>query len=135
MLKNLDENDVLAKMFLLFMALFHTVTGLYIVLTDNVKYESPTYLTMSSLISLNYWGIIFVIVGGFYFFAAFHEGKIKHQLMVVAGILGGIIFGLYAMASVEVTTNVMVAARYAIVGIFNAIISVIGGYSLWRLRK
>jgi hypothetical protein len=89
---------------------------------------------MSSLISLNYWVIIFVVVGGLYFFAAFHEGKIKHLLMVIAGILGAVIFGLYAMASAEVSPNIMVAARYAIVAIFNAIIAVIGGYSLWRSR-
>jgi uncharacterized membrane protein HdeD (DUF308 family) len=90
---------------------------------------------MSSLISLNYWGIIFVIVGALYFFAAFHETKCKYRLMLFAGTLGAIIFGLYAMASVEVSGNLMIAARYAIVASFNAIIAAIGGVALWKHKK
>jgi hypothetical protein len=135
MLKNLDENDVLAKMFLLFMALFHTVTGLYIVLTDNIKRESTTYTAMSTLVSLNAWGIVFLIVGVLYFFAAFHEGKLKYLLMIVTGFMGAVIFALYAMASIEVSGNLMVGARYAIIASFDLIIAIVGGYGLWNLKR
>lgn len=135
MLKNLDENDILAKMFLLFMALFHTVTGLYIVLTDDVKRESTTYTAMSTLVSLNAWGIAFLVVGFLYFFMAFHEGKVKYLLMIVTSSIGAVIFGLYSMASIEVSGNIMVGARYAIVASFNLMISVLGGFQLWTLKK
>jgi hypothetical protein len=135
MLKNLDENDILAKMFLLFMALYINVTGLYIVLTDDVKRESTTYKAMSTLVSLNTWGIVFLVVGFLYFFMAFHEGKVKYLLMIVTGSVGAVIFGLYAMASIEVTSVIVVGARYAIVASFNLIIAVLGGYQLWMLKK
>jgi hypothetical protein len=135
MLKNLDENDILAKMFLLFMALYITVTGLYIVLTDDVKRESTTYTAMSTVASLNTWGIIFLIVGFLYFFMAFHEGKVKYLLMIVAGSTGAVIFGLYAMASIEMTAVIVVGARYAIISSFSLIIAVLGGISLWTLKK
>lgn len=135
MLKNLDENDILAKMFLLFMSLYINVTGLYIVLTDNIKRESETYTTMSQLLSLNTWGIVFLIIGFLYIFSAFHEGAIKFRLMVVAGTLGAIMFSLYAMASYEVSVNIVVAARYTVVASFNAIIATIGGVALWNLRR
>jgi hypothetical protein len=135
MLKNLDENDVLAKMFLLFMALYINVTGLYIVLTDDIKRESTTYTAMSTLASLNTWGIVFLIVGFLYFFMAFHEGRVKHLLMIVTGTIGAIIFGLYAMASIEVSGNLMVGARYAIVASFNLFIAVLGGNQLWTLKR
>ena len=135
MLKNLDENDILAKMFLLFMAMFHTATGLYIVLTEDIKRESTTYTAMSTLVSLNAWGIVFLIVGVLYFFMAFHEGLIKYLLMVITGLIGAVIFGLYAMASIEVTTVIVVGGRYAIVASFNLIIAVLGGFQLWMLKK
>lgn len=135
MLKNLDENDIQAKMLLLFFALYISVTGLYIVLKDDVKYESTTYTAMSTLGSLNTWGIVFIIVGISYFFMAFHEGKVKYLLMIVTGFMGAVIFGLYAMASVEVTSVIVVGARYAIVASFNLMIAVLGGFQLWTLKK
>jgi len=135
MFRNFDEDYLMSKMWLLFNAGFMSVTGLYIIFTDDVKRESTTYIAMNSLIPINMWGIVFLFVGVLYFFAAFHEGKSKHWLYVIAGTLGAIIFSLYAMASIEVTENIMVGGRYGIVAIFSLFIAFVGGYKLWDLTK
>lgn len=135
MLKNYDEDYLMAKMLLLFNACFISVTGLYIIFTEDIQRDSTTYTAMSTLTPLKIWGIIFLIVGILYFFAAFHEGKSKYVLYIIAGTVGAVIFSLYAMASIEMTDNVMIGARYGIVGIFSLFIAVIGGYKLWNLMK
>lgn len=135
MLRKYDDNDLLAKMLLLFNALLHGVTGGFLLLVSDVKYQSDTYYAMSLLFSLDAWGCVFIVVGVLFIAATFHEGHYKHWLSILAGALGGVIFGLYAMASAELAVNVMVPARYAIIASFNVLIALVGGHEIWKRRN
>lgn len=135
MLRKYDDNDLLAKMFLLFYALLHGVTGGYLLVVDGVKFQSATYYGMASLFSLDVWGCVFIAVGVLFIAATFHEGHYKHWLSLLAGTLGGVIFGLYAMASAELAVNVMVPARYAIIASFNVLIALVGGHEIWKRKR
>lgn len=135
MFRKYDDNDLLAKMFLLFNALLHGVTGAYLLLVEGVEFQSETYYAMASLASLDAWGCVFIAVGVLFIATTFQEGNVKHWLSLFAGILGGIIFGLYAMAAAELAVNSMVPARYALIASFNVIIAVIGGRAIWIRRS
>lgn len=135
MFQKYDDNDLLAKMFLLFNALLHGVTGAYLLLTEDVEYQSDMYYAMSSLVSLNAWGFVFIVVGVLFIAATFQEGSAKYRLTLLAGTLGGIIFGLYTMAAAELAVNIMVSTRYAIIASFNVFIAVLGGYAIWKRKR
>lgn len=135
MLRKYDDNDLLAKLFLLFNALLHGATGGYLLLAKNVAFQSDTYFAMAMLFSLDAWGCVFVVVGVLFIAATFHEGHYKQWLSVIAGTLGGIMFGLYAMAAAELAVNMMVPMRYAIIASFNALIALVGGHELWKRRS
>ncbi len=135
MLQKYDDNDLLAKMFLLFNALLHGITGGYLVVVDDVELQADTYIGMASLFSLDVWGCVFIVVGVLFIAATFHEGHYKHWLSIIAGVLGGVIFGLYAMASAQLAVNIMLPARYAIIASFNVLIAVVGGFEIWKRRR
>jgi hypothetical protein len=134
MLRKYDDNDLLAKMFLLFFALLHGITGVYLVVVDGVELQAATYYGMASLFSLDVWGCVFIAVGVLFVATSFQEGHVKHWLAIFAGTLGTVIFGLYAMASAELAVNSLISSRYALIASFNAIIAVIGGRAIW-IRK
>lgn len=131
---NYGANDFLVRMFFLFHALLHGTTGLYLLLMEDVKYESPTYRMMSSLIPLELWGSFFLIASILYVVASFQEGRSKYWYMLIAGLIGTITFGLYAMASAELTSNIMISTRYSIIASFNAVIALVGVLSLWTRK-
>ena len=135
MLRKYDENDLMAKLFLLFNALLHGVTGGYLLVNSGVEYQSDTYYAMSRFMSLDAWGFVFLGAAALFIAAAFHEGHFRLWLSVFAGTIGAAIFGLYAMAAAELAVNFLVPARYAITASFNAIIAVIGGHELWKRRN
>lgn len=132
MFKKYDNNDFLAKMFLLFNALFIGVTGFYLILADNVEVQSSTYRLMSGLLSLDAWGVVMLTSGALYTMSAFQEGRLKYKSMLIAGLVGGIMFALYTMASMESSINIMVPIRYAVIATFNLIIAGVGGIALWN---
>lgn len=132
MFKKYDNNDFLAKMFLLFNALFIGVTGFYLILADNVEVQSSTYRLMSGLLSLDAWGVVMLTSGALYTMAAFQEGRLKYKSMLIAGLVGGVMFALYTMASMEASINIMVPMRYAVIATFNLIIAGVGGIALWN---
>lgn len=135
MLRKYDDNDLLAKMFLLFNALLHGITGGYLLVANGIELQADTYLGMASLFSLDVWGCVFIAVGVLFIAATFHEGHYKHWLSIIAGVLGGVIFGLYAMASAQLAVNIMLPARYAIIASFNVLIAVVGGFEIWKRKR
>ena len=52
MLRKYDDNDLLAKMFLLFNALLHGITGGYLVVVDDVELQADTYIGSNQKILL-----------------------------------------------------------------------------------
>lgn len=131
----IDHNDFLAKMFLLFNALFLGITGVYLVTANNLTAQSPTYDLMSSLLNLDGWGIVFLVSAFMFLAASFQEGRIKFLSMLIGGVLGGIVFSLYTAASVEGSMNMMLPVRYGVLAGFNFIIAGVGGFCLWRDKR
>lgn len=131
----IDHNDFLAKMFLLFNALFLIVTGVFLITATDVEIQSPTYELMARLMNLDGWGIVFGVSGFLFLAASFQEGRIKFLSMLIGGVLGGAVFMLYTAASVEGAVNMMVPVRYGVIAGFELIIAGVGGFCLWRDRR
>lgn len=135
MLRKYDDNDLLANMFLLFNALLHGITGVYLVVVNDVELQAATYYGMASLFSLDVWGCVFIAVGVLFIASTFQEGTVKHWLSLFAGVIGGVIFGLYAMASAELAVNSLISSRYAVIASFNVLIALVGGHELWKRKR
>ena len=131
-MRNDEENDFLAKVFLVFMAMFVGVTGGYIMLLGTITYSAPTYDLMAGLLSLDTYGAILIGAGVLYIYAALNEGRRRSVGLLIAGFFGGTLFALYATAAFEGTDNVMIPLRYAITAGFNYILAGVGGVALWK---
>ena len=132
--RNYDSNDLLAKAFLIFNAMYVGITGGYLMMLEGVTYSTPTYDLMAGLFSLQTYGLVLVIAGVLYLYAAVQEGRRKHVALIVGGVLSGIPFALYATASFEGSANSLLPLRYAINSGFSFIIAGVGGMAIWKRK-
>lgn len=130
-MRNYDENDFLAKALLIFFAMYTVITGGYILSIENVRYSSPTYDLMAGLFSLDTYGVILIGIGALFIYATINEGKRRSWSLLIGGILGGVLFSLYATAAFEGTDSIMFPLRYSVIAGFNFIIAGVGGIGIW----
>lgn len=130
-MRNHTENDFLAKAFLIYSAMYAIATGAYIMALEGITYSAPTYDLLAGLLSLQTYGLILVVAGVLFLYAALQEGRRRAIPMLVGGLLSGILFSLYATASFEGSSVILLPLRYAITAGFNFIIAGVGGYALW----
>lgn len=131
--KDYNETLFLANMFIVLLAVFNAMTGLFFVRVDN-DINSPTYGKMAELMSLDAYGIIMLLSAAFLIISAFQMGRLKYLSMLVGGFIGTLIIGLYASASTLGAANLMLPMRYSLMVGGLLIIAVVGGVGLWKSR-
>lgn len=130
------ENGLLAKAFLVFMALFALKTGGFILTIGIRDMQADIYDTLAGVISLDIYGLIFVAIGLAYLHAAtLPLGDRRSYALVFAGLAGGLLYALFAMAALDVALSFYSPLRYALTAGIHFIASVIGGWSLWTQRR
>ena len=129
------ENGLLAKAFLVFMALFSLKTGGFILTIGIRNMQADIYDTLAGVISLDIYGLIFVAIGLAYLHASILPlGERRSWALLFAGLAGGLLYALYAMAALDVAISFYSPLRYSITASFHFIIAVIGGWSLWTRK-
>lgn len=133
-LKNYNETLFLANMFIALLAVFNAMTGIFFLQVDN-DIDSPTYSKMAEIMSLDAYGVIMLLSAVFLIVSAFQMGKLKYLSMIVGGITGAIVIGLYASASTIGAANIMLPMRYSLMACGYLIIAAVGGVGLWRSNR
>ena len=135
MLRNYNEQDIIARVSLICNALYLVITGGYLLTLEGSAYSTPTYELMSGVLSLGAFGVMFIVAGLLIVHAAIQEGTRRSRSLLIGGLLGGLLLGLYTMASAEGSLNDMLPLRYAVVTGFNVIIAIVGGIGLWINKR
>lgn len=135
MLRNYNEHDYIARVSLICNALYLVITGGYLLTLDSIAYSAPTYDLMSGILSLGAFGVLFIVAGLLIGLAALQEGARRSWSLLIGGLLGALMLGLYTMASFEGSLNDMLPLRYAVVTGFNVIIAGVGGIGLWINKR
>ncbi|GIN71118.1 hypothetical protein J14TS2_15930 [Bacillus sp. J14TS2] len=134
MFKKYGEYIFLANMLMIIAATYLTITGLFFI-TAPADSNSPTYGRMLELMSFDAYGLFMLVAATLLFVSSFQTGKLRHLSMLVGGILGALILGLYASASTQGAVNLMIPLRYSLIACTNLIIAAVGGIGLWRSRR
>ncbi len=129
-----DEDTFLSMMFILVVALFNAMTGLFF-LKIEYPVDSPTYGRMAEVIDLNIYGLLLIISAVFFILSIFQRGKTRLISMLIGGILGGLLVSFYTSASTLGAANVMLPIRYGLIACSCFIIAAVGGVRLWKTRK
>ena len=135
MLQNYNEHDFIARVSLICNALYLAITGGFLLTLDSIAYTAPTYELMSGIVSIGALGVLFLVAGFLIGHAALQDGNRRLWSLLVGGLLGGLLLGLYTMASFEGSLNDMLPLRYAVTTGFNVIIAGVGGIGLWINRR
>lgn len=135
MLRNYNEHDYIARVSLICNALYLVITGGFLLTLDSIAYSTPTYDLMSGVLSLGAFGILFVVAGLLIGHAALQEGTRRSWSLLIGGLLGALVLGVYTMAAFEGSTNDMLPLRYAVTTGFNVILAGVGGIGLWNNKR
>src|SRR5699024_1993997 len=106
MFRHYNEMKFLANMYILTIALFNLMTGIFFITADP-RIDSPTYAKMQELMPLSVYGLIMMVSSILLFSCIFQQGKIRNIFMVLGGLSGAISIGLYASASSIGAVNLM----------------------------
>lgn len=134
MLRQYDETKFLASMYVLTIAIFNFMSGLFFITADP-RIASPTYDKMSELMPLSVYGLLMLASAVLLFTAIFTVGRLRSIFMLLGGLAGAFSTGLYASASSLGAVNLMLPSRYSLISLSCLLISIAGGYALWRARK
>jgi len=134
MFRHYEETKFLASMYIFTIAMFNFMTGLFFITADP-RISSPTYKKMQELMPLSFYGLVMLVSAILLFSCIFQHGTIKSYFMVLGGLLGAVSIGLYASASTLGAVNLMLPSRYSLISISCLLISVAGGFNLWRMRS
>lgn len=129
-----DEDNFLSMMFILIVALFNAMTGLFFLRID-YPVDSPTYGRMAEVLDLNIYGLLLIISAAFFIVSIFQNNKARFISMLVGGFLGGLLVSFYTSASTLGATNMMLPIRYGLIACGCFIIAAVGGVRLWKTRK
>ncbi len=133
MFRHYNETKFLASMYILTISLFNLMTGIFFITADP-RISSPTYSKMQELMPLSVYGLAMLVSAILLFTSIFLHGKIRSVFMLVGGLFGVASIGLYASASTLGAVNLMMPSRYSLISISCLLISVAGGFNLWRMR-
>lgn len=131
---NYSEDNVISKLLYIYFAFAHGSVGVFLVLEDLERFNSKVLRAMGSVIPMGIWGLILLIAALGFILMAIQEGKSKNISMVVAGIVGAFVFGLMAMASLELSVNQTNTTNYIFISSVDLLIATLGGITLWRRR-
>ncbi|MCM3110055.1 hypothetical protein [Lederbergia lenta] len=134
MKKKLNIDDILAKLCLVFLGLLVIVTGMFLIISGDYVTYSGTYFYMSKILSLDAWGVILSLSGVLVLVSIFQNGSIKLLSMLIGGGLSGLMFLIYATASIEGSVSLLAGIRYVIIACVAIVVSYLGGVELWKRR-
>lgn len=133
-LVNYSEDDVLAKVLLVYFAFQHSAIGLFLLFGDMSQIKSKTLNEMATILPMDAWGLILIFAACNFILAAVQVSKLSFLAMIVAGITGAVVFSLLSMASLELSTNQTNTINYMIVASIDILIAIVGGVALWLRR-
>lgn len=133
-MRNQTENDLLAKAFLIFNAMYLAITGGYILTLDGITYSKPTYDLMAGLLSLDTYGVLLLVASALLIYGTIQDGIARGYSLLIGGLIGGVLMVLYAMASFEGMPSVLLPLRYALIAGFNLLVAGVGGVAVWIRR-
>ena len=131
---NYDEDDLIAKVFMLYFAFQHGAIGVVLLTQDLSSYNSKTVLGMSEMLPMSSWGLILIFSAANFINATIQVSKLAYLAMVIAGVSGVIVFGLLSMASLELSINQTNTVNYMIISSIDVVLAIIGGVALWLRR-
>ncbi|MBC1824242.1 hypothetical protein [Listeria seeligeri] len=134
-MKKFNRYEFAEQAILMFLAALAVITGLVMLNTpDFVLLNSHTYEYLSLLIPIESWAWLFILNGLLYVTAMLinDELKVKFALFLIAGVVGAIIWFLFATAGFEALRASTSYARSYVIGVFNLLTAFVGGVELWR---
>jgi len=132
--KNYEEDDLITKIFFLYFAFMHGALGFFLATNDLSIYKSKALDQMGNIVPMSVWGYILILASFCFVLSALQEGKPKYAYMIVSGLLGSVVFGLLAMASLELSENQTNTVNYLIVSSLDLLIAIMGGVAIWIRR-
>lgn len=134
LLRNYDENDVLAKVLFLYFAFQHFAIGMFFISIDNPEEYSIYFKGMIDIMPMDMWGLVLVLSTVAFVLATLQEGKMEYIFMLIAGSTGMVTFALLAMASIELSQNETNTVNYILIASIDLIVAILGGVALWFRR-
>jgi len=131
---NYSEDNVVSKILYIYFAFSHGVFGLFLVVEDLSRFNSKVINAMDSVMPISIWGVMLILSALSFMLVAIQEGKIKGMSMIFAGFVGAMIYGLLAMASMELSVNQTNTLNYIFISSVDLLIATLGGITLWKLR-
>jgi len=131
---NYSEDNVVAKILYIYFAFAHGAFGFFLVTEDLSRFNSKVIDAMGNIIPISIWGLILIAAGLGFLLAAIQENNIKSISMIVAGLIGAVIYGLMTMASIELSVNQTNTVNYVFISSVDLLIAMLGGVTLWKRR-
>lgn len=131
---NYDQDNVVSKLLYIYFAFAHGSIGLFLVVSDLERFNSKVLKAMGYVVPMSVWGLLFLVTAITFILIALQEGKAKHISMIVAGLMGAMVFGLMAMASLELSVNQTNTMNYIFISSVDLIIATLGGVTLWKSK-
>lgn len=129
-----DEDNLLSMVLFLYFSFLHGALGIYLITLDISQYNYKIFNIMTSLMSMDLWGMLFCTASVFFIITALQENKPKYISMVAGGVIGSLLFGLTAIANTELPSNLANTLNYAIISSLDLVFAFVGGMTLWKQR-
>src|SRR5699024_970041 len=113
MLRQYDETKFLASMYVLTIAIFNFMSGLFFITADP-RIASPTYDKLSELVPLSVYGLLMLASPVLLCTAIFTVGRLRSIFMRLGGLPRAFSTGLCASSSSLGAVNLMLPARYSL---------------------
>ncbi|EGY0035111.1 hypothetical protein JHL52_001587 [Listeria monocytogenes] len=134
----LDTNykEVFALYFLVSVSSYNILTGFFLMVSgDKIVEKSSTYQLMDNLMTIDTWGLLFILSAALILIASFQESNARFINLIFGGTIGAIVLFLYSAASSESAVTNLLPSRYALSACFNLFVAVMGGLELWKTKR
>lgn len=132
--KSYGVDDLVSKTFFLYFAFIHGALGFFLVTNDLSIYNSKVLSQMGHILPMPLWGFILLLSSSCFILSALQEGTPKFISMLISGLLGNVVFGLLAMASLELSQNQTNTVNYLVISSLDLLVAIMGGVILWIRR-
>ncbi|MBC2038355.1 hypothetical protein [Listeria marthii] len=136
--KMLETNykEVFALFFLLSVSFYNILTGFFLMTSgDKIVEKSRTYQLMDNLMTIDTWGLLFILSAVLILIASFQESNARFINLILGGGIGAIVLFLYSAASSESAATNLLPSRYALSACFNLFVATMGGLELWKTKR
>lgn len=129
--KNYQEDDVLAKVLFIYLAVQHSIMGAFLVFDTESMMIYPSVQGVARLLPVDLWGSFLLASAVLFIATIIQENKLSFIFMITAGLLGMVTFGLLAMAGIELSSYRVTTIHFIVVASVDCIVTILGGVALW----